>query len=258
MAFRFTVVNLPSPAKYWSATFYINEQEEWPGVAASEGEFISYSRSGLVSHFVVGLYDNQHEYLGPEYTKDIYYGVSVEDGEDYRFNWQTNQFEQITEEVVISNLRALVTQQYPHPGESVTVQVLFDYEGGDRIGNTATKVAIGHKRLFYFDEVQPMVWSKIINLYGTDSYMHQYDITIPSDVTPDIYDLKIEVGSYPWSTKVFAERIYEKAFNILEPGELPPEIPPEEKKFPWLPVALIGGGAVLVGSALVKSKKRSS
>jgi len=49
------------------------------------------------------------------------------------------------------------------------------------------------------------------------------------------------------------------SFTIRLPV-MPPEIPPppEKKEFPWLPVALIGGGAVIAGVALTKTKKRKS
>lgn len=40
--------------------------------------------------------------------------------------------------------------------------------------------------------------------------------------------------------------------------EIPPAPPEAEKKFPWIPAVLIGSGAVLAGSALMKSKKKGS
>jgi len=62
----------------------------------------------------------------------------------------------------------------------------------------------------------------------------------------------ITIPEQPW--QVLDERSL--VIRVVE-VPIPPEVPPEEK-FPWLPVALIGGGVVIAGSALIKPKKKGS
>lgn len=254
MSFDFTVVNISPVAKFWAATFYIDNKEYWLGIAEQPGKFVTYPVAGIVSHVVIGLYDSSYRYLGGEYTKDIYYGLSVADGEKYRFDWSTNQFEPVSLEPMFSNLEARISNQYPKLGENIVTWVHFDYTGGDRIGTTQVKIAIGHDRIAYFDEVQPMVWIKLINLYESkDSYQVQFPITIPETVGKGIYDFRIEIGTYPWSSKVYAKKLYNRAFSISAeppPGVPPPKPPPDGGPLTelgkWAPWLIVGGAALFL------------
>ncbi len=256
MSFKFTVTNFSSVpnARYWGALFVVDGQSYSLNQVESAGNFLELPVAGHIDHAVIGLYDISKVYLGGMYTKDIYYGVTAVDGQRYTFNWETNQFSSLAEPV-FSNIAVRISNQAPSFNEPLDVWVDFDYSGGDMIGNTAIKLAIGHDGISGFDEVQPMVWVKLINVYEANSnHQSMFTISIPSSVSPGVYDLRVELGTYPWSNEVYAKKTFKKFLTIptAHPPTPPPTPPDEDKKVNWTPYAIIGGVGLIVVFLLMR------
>lgn len=222
MAFRFTVKNIPPSARYWAATFYVGGIEYWLGVARLPEEFQDFPVAGVVNRFVIGLYDASYVLI-PSLGKDIYYGLSVTDGQSYEFDYSTNVFTVIsTTAPVFSNLAAGIPNPQLAPGSLLECTVFFNYTGGDRVGNTAVKVSVGTLESTGFLEVVSQV--KLWNLYSTQtSYEIGFSLPLPAYIPFGYYDLHIEVGTSPWSATIYSTRVYLHALTVQKPSDPVPE-----------------------------------
>ena len=262
--FNFTVVNLPSVARYWAAAFEIGGQNYWPGVLRGVGKYQDYPVAGSVDVFHVYLYDSSQNYLGASYTRSLYYGVTVLNGKDYAYNWSTGTFSEIAPEVNFSINQIYIVPQYVKPGEIFRVTFDFDYSGPQIVGGIGLKVALGTDGFLGFNEVKP-VWVQTTNVYESRNYSANVQCNVPANFTPKIYDISCEIGQYPWNEgTVYDKWRMKDAVNILEPGQEPPngeppapppEPPPEDgdlKK--WLPWIAIGGGGIILVGLLMRRK----
>lgn len=258
--FQCTVINPPAGARYWAADFYINGVHYWMGNATSQlpgiptswlklaGQYQSWPVAGHAESVTINWWDSNYAFVD---GKSYYYDITPVDGGQYAFDFAGNTFNTISANPKFSNITIGIVQA---PTGKMGVVIEADYQGGDRIGNTNVRMAVGHDTwLPGFQVYKGMEYLKLITLSGTQThYSYYFEVAYPSDMEPGKYDIQIVFGDAPWSGESYGDTVKHDAVTFAygddgtpEPGDGGGDDNTDDKTMMYLAIAA-GVGLVLL------------
>ena len=215
--------NPPSGAYYWLPVFYVSGVPYYLDkyFRLDEKWELAIGASGFM-RFRAVTYSSNKSILA---TRDLS-DVSVEDGHDYAYNWATNLWEDVT------GLFGWI--ELAHKSIAITTAIVGGWVPLAQ-SQLIVKTAIVGGWVF-LAQTSVAVTTAIV---GGWILLAESSLALKKSII------------FNW-IQLAETSVAIKAKGIVPPSPEPP--PEEEKKFPWLPVALIGGGAALVAAA-TKPKK---